>query len=320
MADPGSKKTVVTVLLIAMASFGWGVSFLSLAVLLKKMAPMQMLATRWGLTALVFLGLIATGRIRLRLRGKNVFFLFLAGLAEPCADSILEAYGIKLTSASTSAIFVATIPTVTLMFGLVFFRQHATLKLAVSIAVTFLGVAIATFFSPAFSVGGTRTGMLCMILAIVSAAVYSHASRLASADFDAMSVTCVMAIEGAVLFNILSFAQGYGFETYLMPFSDPVTLAHFLFLALFCAFASYTAYNHLLSYIDPAIASNITGSLTTVVGVAAGILFSGDIWGWYTVCGMSVTLIGVWLSSRCMTVSASTPEDRSSSPPSHTGS
>ena len=116
-----------------------------------------------------------------------------------------------------------------------------------------------------------------------------------------MAVTCVMAIEGAVLFNILSFAQGYGFETYLLPFSDPVTLAHFLFLALFCAFASYTAYNRLLSYIDPPVASNITGSLTTVVGVAAGILFSGDIWGWYTVCGMSVTLIGVWLSSRCMT-------------------
>ena len=303
-----------------MVSFGWGVSFLSLAVLMRKMAPMQMLATRWGLTAIVFLVLIATGRIRFRLRGKSAFYLILAGLAEPCAYSILEAYGIKLTSASTSAIFVATIPTITLMLGMIFFRQRPTPQLAISIAVTFSGVAIATFFSPAFSMGGTRVGMLCMLLAVLSAGVYSHASRLASADFDAGSVTCVMAIEGAVLFNILAFVQGHGFETYLLPFSDGYTLAHYLFLALFCAFASYTAYNHLLSYIDPAIASNITGSLTTVVGVAAGILFSGDIWGWYTVFGMSVTLIGVWLSSRCMAVSAPAPEDRSSSPPSHTGS
>lgn len=320
VADGNSKKTVVTVLLIAMVSFGWGVSFLSLAVLLRRMAPMQMLATRWGLTAIVFLGLIAAGRIRIRLRGRHVFSLFLAGLAEPCAYSILEAYGIKLTSASTSAIFVATIPTMTLLLGTFFLRQRATLKLVISIAVTFLGVAVATFFSPAFSMGGTRTGMLCMILAILSAAVYSHASRIASAEFDAKAVTCVMAIEGAVLFNILAFLQGHGPETYLLPFSDAVTLGHFLFLALFCAFASYIGYNHLLSYIDPAIASNITGSLTTVIGVVAGILFSGDIWGWYTVVGMCITLVGVWLSSRCMTVSAPTPEDRSSSRPSHTGS
>ena len=104
------QNWMLIVFLVAMISIGWGIAFISLARLLQVMAPIQMLAARWGITALLFLILMAAGKIRFRIRGrKNAVFLFLTGLFEPCAYSILEAWGVKLTSASTSAIFVATI-------------------------------------------------------------------------------------------------------------------------------------------------------------------------------------------------------------------
>lgn len=293
-----SNKMILTIFLIAMVSIGWGVAFLSLAVLLKVMAPMQMLAARWSITAFLFLVLVVTGRIRIRLKGsKNVPFLFLAGLFEPCAYSILEAYGVQMTSASTAAIFVATIPCMTLILGILLFRHKADLKLVLSLLITFLGVIIATFFSPAFALGGTRAGMLCMSFGVIAASMYSLSSKKASADFDAATVTAVMAFEGAILFNIIALCQGYRLDTFLIPFSDGRLLAHLLFLAVFCAFASYVCYNKLLNYVDAALGNNIVSSLSTVIGVVAGILVMGDLWGWYTVVGLAITLAGVWLST-----------------------
>ena len=295
------QKIGLLVFLIAMVSIGWGISFISLAVLLKEMAPVQLLAARWGITALLFLILILCGKIRIHLRGKkNLLFLFLTGLFEPCAYSILETFGIKLTSASISAIFVATIPSMTLILGILLFKHRADVKLVLSLIITFVGVAVATVFSPAFSVGGTRVGMLCMFLGVIAASMYSLSSKKASADFDAPTVTAVMAFEGAILFNIIALCQGYRLDTFTIFLTDWTLLLNMLFLSVFCAFASYVCYNKLLNYVEPALGNNIVSSLSTIIAVVAGILVMGDLWGWYTIVGMAITLAGVWLASMRM--------------------
>lgn len=295
------QKIGLLVFLIAMVSIGWGISFISLAVLLKEMAPVQLLAARWGITALLFLILILCGKIRIHLRGKkNLLFLFLTGLFEPCAYSILETFGIKLTSASISAIFVATIPSMTLILGILLFKHRADVKLVLSLIITFAGVAVATVFSPAFSVGGTRVGMLCMFLGVIAASMYSLSSKKASADFDAPTVTAVMAFEGAILFNIIALCQGYRLDTFTIFLTDWTLLLNMLFLSVFCAFASYVCYNKLLNYVEPALGNNIVSSLSTIIAVVAGILVMGDLWGWYTIVGMAITLAGVWLASMRM--------------------
>ena len=294
------SRLFLTIFLIAMVSIGWGVAFLSLAILMQSMAPMEVLAARWAITALLFAVLIAAGRIRIRLRGRNTAFLFLTGLFEPCSYCILEAYGIKMTSASTSAIFVASIPSMTLILGILLFRNRPDWKLTISLLITFAGVVIATFFSPTFSMGGTRAGMICMSFGIIAASMYSLSSKKASEDFDAGSITAIMAFEGAITFNIIAICQGHGLDTFLIPFSNGTLLAHLLFLSIFCAFGSYYCYNRLLQYVDAALATNVVGSLSTMIGVICGILIMGDVWGWYTCLGMAITLTGVWLSTSRM--------------------
>lgn len=46
----GNQNMTMMIFLIAMVSIGWGVAFISLAILLKAMAPIQLLAARWGIT------------------------------------------------------------------------------------------------------------------------------------------------------------------------------------------------------------------------------------------------------------------------------
>ncbi len=275
---------------------------MAIALLVKVMEPFQLLAARWALTGLFFLALILTKKIKVKLdfHKKSTLFLLCTGLFEPCAYDILETYGIKMTSPSVSAIFVATIPCMTLIIGMLFFRYKTDSKLTISLIITFVGVVIATFFSPNFSVGGTRLGMLLMLFAVVVARLYSLFSKRASQDYDATSITTVMVIESAIVFNIIALLKGYGLKTYLIPFESLSALGSLLFLSFFCAFASYFCYNKLLSYSNPALANNIVSSLSTIIGVITGILITHDVWGWYTVIGLLITLIGVWMSGRQM--------------------
>ena len=300
MLEKNHKMTLMIVLIV-LITLGWGLSFISLAMLLKEMAPMQVLAARWGITAALFVILIATGRIHIHIKGRGkITFLILTGLFEPCTYSVLEAYGVKMTSASMSAIFVATIPSMTLILGIILFRHKADIKLVLSLFLAFAGVAVATLLSPTFSMSGTRTGMMCMVLGVIAASMYSLSSKKASENFDASTVTAVMAFEGAILFNAITIFQGHGIDTYAFLIHDWYLMGHMLFLSLFCAFASYICYNKLLNYVEPALGNNIVSSLSTVVAVVAGIIIMGDIWGWYTIVGMLITLTGVWLGSMIM--------------------
>ena len=286
-----------TIFLITMVSLGWGFSFLFLGILLEVMAPAQMLAVRWTFTALEFLVLILIGKVRIHLKGKNLIVLLLPGLCEPCAYCILEAYGIKMTSISVSAIFVATIPCMTLVLGILFFHKKGDRRMLTGIILAFLGVFISTLFSPNFSLGGTRIGMICMLLAVIACSLYSLTSNRASTEFDATTITAVMAFEGAVMFDIILFCQGYGLDTFLLPFSDMKILINLLMLTVFCAYASYICYNRLMGCVEPALGNNIVSSISTIIGVVSGILIMGDSWGWYTIIGALITLVGVWMSS-----------------------
>ena len=70
-----------------------------------------------------------------------------------------------------------------------------------------------------------------------------------------------------------------------------------MFLGACCSTLCYTCFNKLLGYLDTAIANNLTASTTTIVGVVSGVLIAGDPGGWYTVMGLILTVLGVWMSS-----------------------
>ena len=44
------------------------------------------------------------------------------------------------------------------------------------------------------------------------------------------------------------------------------------------------------------VVSNIQTNAITVVGVVSGILLGGDDWGWYTLVGLVMAVVGIWIS------------------------
>lgn len=291
------KKSVLIIMIVFLALF-WGMSFFATTVAVEKLAPMQLLAMRWSISAVIFIILIATGRIRIKIKGGTFKYLLITGMLQPCIYSIFETNGIAMTSTSESSIFIATIPCAVLIFGFVFFHKKVSIKVIVSILMAFTGVVICTVFSPNFSLGGKWQGYLVLLGAIAAGGFYSHAGSKASEHYNTMEVTAIISIMGGIFFNVISAVMGYGLEGYVICFHDAKFAIAVLFLGVCCSCLCYLIFNFALGHMQAAIATNMSASSTTAIGVISGVLFAGDPFGWFTVVGLSLTITGVWLSSQ----------------------
>lgn len=289
---------VTVVVCTAISTIVWGLSFAVMKILLNYIDPMQVLSLRWTLAAVLFGAMYCMGKIKINLHSPYLKFAVITGLMEPGIYSILEIYGVDLMSASLAAIFIATIPTMTLIFGAILFRRKIIPLNAVGIVLAFAGVCIATVLSPGFSVSGSLLGVICMVAAVISTAFYAFSVSKASEEFDAKAITFIMSIIGTIAYNIITLIMGYGGGTYTAFFTNWHVLLGILFLGVGCSVFGYAAMNVLLALIDEATANNLVGNLTTVIGVIGGIIIAGDAWGIFTIIGMLLTITGVWLSSR----------------------
>ncbi len=291
------NKFIIYAMVLAIGTC-WGFSFLATSLLVKVIDPVQVLTVRWTIAGLIFLAMIAMGKIKLDLSKKGRGFLVLCAFCQPVAYMFCENNGIKYTSASVGSIMIATIPCMVLIFNALIYKQRTSRMGVVSILLAFAGVAMCTMLSPAFSIHGELKGYFLMIGAVVAGAFYTVFSARASSSYNSVEITAFQAIFGLIIFNIMNLAMGFGFETYSIVFSDWKLIAGVAFLGVFCSAFCFFAFNKTISMMDPALANNMNASTTTIVGALAGIIIGGDPGGWYTAVGLVMTLAGVILSSK----------------------
>lgn len=297
MIEKITEKKGSVYFLAVMCSSLWGFSFLGTQVALEKIDTIPLLALRWTVSAVIFLILYAFRIIKVNYKGKPVKILFILGGLQPCLYSIFETTGIKYTTPSESSIFIATIPLMVIITGVLFLHKHCSKRTTFAILVAFAGVAISVGFSPAFSIGGKWIGYLSLFLAVLFGGFYSHASSKAAESFTTMEATMAISVMGAVFFNLINFCAGYGISGYRTFFTDMDSFISVLFLGACCSCICYILYNYVLGKLPTAIGTNLTANMTTIVGIVSGVAFVHDPFGWYTIIGVVMTLTGIYIST-----------------------
>lgn len=290
-------KVLLYTLFVTLALL-WGLSFLGTKVALAEMTPIELLSVRWGMSLVLFCILIGLRIIKVSYRGKNIKLLALAVLVQPCIYAILEAWGIDLTTSSESSIFIAVVPLMVVLESFIFLKQKVSRRTGLGIIIGFAGVVISIAFSPEFSTGGKFTGYLCLIGAVTVGALYTLLSNRLGKEFSTMETSFGLAIAGGLFFNLLSLLQGNGLHPYKVFIAGGQTMWAVIYLGVGCSFAAYIIFNYTLSRLKADLATCIQTNSITVVGVAAGIIFGGDNWGWYTILGMLMTITGIVIASR----------------------
>lgn len=284
-------------LLLAVLGLLWGLSFLGTKVALEMLAPIEVLAVRWLIALLMYLLLIIFKIVSVDYRGKPVRYLIIAAALQPCIYALLETWGVKLTTASESSIFIAVIPIMVVVEGWLFLKKKVSRKVVFAIFLSFIGVLTCIVFAPDFSTGSKFLGYFVLLATVVSGAAYTLFSNRISRFFSPVEITFALAIGGAIFFNLLSLAGGNGFYPYRILFSGGETTAALLYLGIGCSCVAYLIFNYSLSRLTAAVAATIQTNSITVVGVVAGILIGKESWGWYTVIGLVLTITGICISS-----------------------
>lgn len=293
-----TNKKIILFILVFMCAFSWGASFVATSWLLESLDPIQILAVRWTLAAVFLFVLSKIRLIKLELKGKPVLPLFLTGIMQPVIYAVCEIYGIKYTTSSESAIFIATIPLMVLIVGMLFFKTKASGKAIAAIVIAFAGISVSVLFSPDFEIGGGKLfGYGALLMAVLAAGFYSHFSSKAGEYYSPLETTYGMAIMAMIAFNAANFAKGYGLSGYAACLTDIKLAVGIMFLGIMCSCFCYIVFNLCLKEIKPIIASNIISNSTTAIGVILGCVIAGDPFGWFTVVGVCMIIAGVCLAS-----------------------
>lgn len=276
----------------------WGTSFIFIKNALFVFSTIEILALRWTLSFLLFTVLILAKVIKVDYRNKPIKLLLLLVICQPCLYALFETIGVDLTTSSESSIFIGIIPIMIVLEGWLFFKNKVTKKIIFAICIAFVGLLTCVIFSPEFSFGGKIFGYLSLLFAVTMGGLYSLITSRLTKFFSFFEITFAMALGGALWFNLLSLLQGNGIALYMQFISSGSTSLAILYLGIGCSFGAYILYNFTLTKLTAATASCLQTNLITIVGVIAGIIVDGDTWGRYTIIGLFLIVLGIYISSK----------------------
>jgi drug/metabolite transporter (DMT)-like permease len=292
-----------------LAGAGWasifGLSFLMTKGALEAFSPFELLFLRFAL-ATAALGALAIARlIRLDFKGKPMLQLALLCFFQPVLYFALETYGLKETASSTAGLILGALPAAVAALSVPMLKERLSPRQAIGLCVSVAGVALIVLDGRMRSGSGGATdslrGVLLVIGALASAALYNVYSRRASAHFSPAETTFAMMASGAASFGLFALVenllpgatrQGPG----ILARATPAAWGAVAYLGLLSSVLAFFLVNLSLSRLKASQAS-IFGTLTTLVALIAGVCFRGESLSLVELAGAAAVIGGVWATN-----------------------
>ena len=277
--------------LAAFTYFIWGFTFLASRIAQDYGTPFVLLFWRFALAFLLLNLLRLTGRFPVRLRGRRLWPVLLAGLFEPVLYFPCEQYGLRLTSTSFSGVMVALIPLCSLVYGAVFLHEKATRRQVVFSVLSVAGVIVLAVYATGIG-AGSFLGFLILLGTVFAGAGYMVASRACAGSFTAFERTYITCGMGAAAFFVLSVLD-HRHDLSAVPMTHAPFALAIVFLSVVASVLSYLALNRALEVLPVARTAALINS-STVVSVLAGVLLLREPFGWVSAAASAAILVGIW--------------------------
>lgn len=274
----------------------FGFSFMFTRGALEAATPLQLLGFRFALAAMVLTLLRKAGVIRVDLEGKRIGKLLLVALFQPVLYFLCETYGVKLTSASEAGMMIGLIPVVVVALEIPFFKLVPTTGQLFSVLLSVAGVFFIVIMKGNVELGYSMAGTMLLLGAVVAAGLYNILSKESSRDFTPVEITYIMMWAGALIFNILVLLEHARHGTlgqFFVPLADSRVLVAVLYLGVLSSVAAFFLVNYMLSRLPASLAATFA-NLTTVVSIAAGVVFRGEDFFWFHAVGAAMIILGVF--------------------------
>lgn len=273
----------------------WGVSFVASKAVLTEISPLTYMGIRF-LIAAVLMAVIMALRGRPHFDRRTHGLIALTALAEPVAYFLFESYGIRLVSATTASLVIATIPLAVMGLAALMLGEPLRWQGAIAVVVSLMGIALLVVGSGDTAAGSTTgLGILLVTGAVFSAALYITLARGLTQRYDRVNITIVQTWWGSGVFLALWRLQPTAGRS--LAGLSPTGWWSIAFLAVGATVMAFLLYNWALRYEEAGRASLYINAIPVVTAVTGWLVLDERLSGTQWI-GAILVLVSVRLSSR----------------------
>lgn len=220
-------------------------------------------------------------------------YILLAALFEPVLEMLFETLGISMTTGITAAVILSLSPVMSCIAEGIFLKERTTLAQKVFLGIGIVGVLYIAMNTTESGGKDSIWGIMFLLLAIMSGAMYLTFSRKSGNQFQALEITYVAVLLGAIVFNGVNVVRHLiagDISNYFAPFFDAGNIVGFLFLGIVCTIVA-TGMNNLALKRMQASTMSAFGGVSTFVTVLSGVLLGGEKLYMFHIIGLSLILI-----------------------------
>ena len=224
-----------------------------------------------------------------RLSRKAVFTSCVLGLCGYYSASFFDLLGLQYVTAQLGRMILYVYPTMVVVLGAIFFRQKVNLRMVISLAITYAGVAIIFGHDLGEFGSDVVTGALFILASALSFSIYLIFSTSLITQLGSRVFTCIALISASVAIFI-HYAVS---RSVVAPEVNAIGLFWILVIAIFCTVIP----TFFTTAAVARIGANKTG-IAAMVGPAFTSIFAilvlSEVFTIYHAIGILMTVIGVW--------------------------
>ena len=286
-------RRLLPIFSLILAMMLWASSFVALKLAFRGYHPMQVIFGRMFIASCCFVIFIPSFR-KLNWRRRDLKYLMIMAICEPCLYFLFEAKALELTSASQAGMITAMMPLLVAILAWRLLKEHITRHTLAGFTLAICGaIWLSLAADSSAEAPNPLLGNFCEFLAMVCAAGYTVSLKHLTDNYPPLFLTAFQAFLGSLFFFPFLLLPGVGFPTTI----DTPALLAVVYLGTFITFGAYGCYNYSVSRIPASQAAGYI-NLIPVFSVILGMLVLGEVLNatQWLACGLVFS--GVWLSSR----------------------
>ncbi|MBP7748538.1 MAG: DMT family transporter [Aliarcobacter sp.] len=226
--------------------FIWASSFIALKAAMEDLGPFTVIFLRMLIASLCFVYFIKSF-LKYDFSKKDIKYIFLLALFEPCLYFIFESKSLQYTTASQAGMITSLMPIITAMAAGYFLKEIISKQIIFG---SFIAMSGAIWLSlqgtSSIDAPNPLLGNFLELLAMICGAGYTITARYLSDKYSALFITAIQVFIGAIFFTPL-----FLYEYFTIDMN--ITIKSFLWIAylgIVVTLAGYGLYNYALTKIE----------------------------------------------------------------------
>jgi len=288
--EKGSPAYIYIFAVLAMIF--WGMSFIWTSIVFEYYPPITTIFLRLVISSTFLFIILAVSGFFQRIRREHFLLFLLSALFNPFFYFLGENYGLKYSTASISAVVIATIPVFTPFAAWFMIREKVSLLNIAGIMISFTGILV-MLIRPDFSFATDPLGVLLLSLAVASAVIYSILLKRLTKHYSPINIIAWQNLIGAAFFLPLFILLDFGEFIAVVP--DSRLLIALFSLAIIASSMAYVLFATTIKHIGVNRA-NVYSNLIPVTTVIASYYILDEVFTGSKVLGIVIVILGVFIT------------------------